>query len=143
MAHHRILRLLRIAVSAVFGILCLLLIALWVRSYYRLDTVGAWSSHTVSSMKGRLVIDGRFFTDERHGERSVFPNAGTSIRIGSGAAALKSQPVGTPIWFLTFCLATLTSATWLPWIKWHFSLRTLLLAMTFVAVVLGLVVALR
>jgi competence protein ComGC len=42
-----------------------------------------------------------------------------------------------PMWFLVFSTATLATA---PWLRWHFSLRTLLIATTLLALVLGLVV---
>jgi hypothetical protein len=50
-----------------------------------------------------------------------------------------------PYWVVVCVAATLTIAPWIPWIPWsnRFSLRTLLIATTLVAVVLGLVVATR
>ena len=42
-----------------------------------------------------------------------------------------------PYWFLTLFSAALAAA---PWLRWRFSLRTLLLAITLIAVVLGLIV---
>ena len=60
MARSRILRLLRIAVSVVCGILCLLLIALWVRSNTRIDVLQVpffdASVIQVRSNKGRLML---------------------------------------------------------------------------------------
>ena len=44
--------------------------------------------------------------------------------------------VALPCWFLVITLGTLSG---LPWVKWRFSLRTLLIATTLVAVVLGVV----
>jgi hypothetical protein len=42
-----------------------------------------------------------------------------------------------PYWLVFFSVAALASA---PWIHWRFSLRTLLIAMTLVAILLGLIV---
>src|SRR5687767_9431665 len=54
-----IFRLLRIAASAVFGIPCLLLIALWVRSYYYRDVLGGviWShAFAIESADGHVAF---------------------------------------------------------------------------------------
>jgi hypothetical protein len=45
-----------------------------------------------------------------------------------------------PYWFLILLTAAIAAAPWLRWPK-RFSLRTLLIATTLVAVVLGLIVA--
>jgi hypothetical protein len=45
-----------------------------------------------------------------------------------------------PYWFLVLVSATLTAISWLPWWSKRFSLRTLLIATTLVAVVLGAIV---
>jgi hypothetical protein len=45
-----------------------------------------------------------------------------------------------PHWFVLIVLATCAT---LPWVRWRFSLRTLLIATTLVPVVLGLIVWLR
>jgi hypothetical protein len=47
-----------------------------------------------------------------------------------------------PFWFIVLISLALAAAPWLR-TRWRFSLRTLLLATTLVAVVLGLVVAMR
>jgi hypothetical protein len=130
-------RKLRIAFSAVCGVLCLLLIALWVRSYYRLDTAKAWSNNTVSSLRGRLYPNAKFSFTLDSGSVGVvefFP--GTSIQLGQSSSGLTSQASGTPIWSLL--LLSTTVAT-LPWFRWRFSLRTLLIATTLVAILLALI----
>jgi hypothetical protein len=45
-----------------------------------------------------------------------------------------------PYWFLLLVCIGLAAVLWLPWLPWKFSLRTLLIASTVLAVVLGLVV---
>jgi len=135
------LKYLRIAVSALSLTACVLLIVLWVRSYYRLDTMMGWPGHTVSTIRGRMFVDARFLRVESSGAHSVFWFfAGTSIPIDEGAAALTAQTAGTPIWLLILVAATLGAVSWARFSK-RFSLRTLLIAMTLVAVGLAFVVA--
>jgi len=57
------------------------------------------------------------------------PNAGGGITI----------PLSQPI----FVSAMILALAWLPWQRWKFGLRTLLIATTLVAIVLGLIVWLR
>jgi hypothetical protein len=47
--------------------------------------------------------------------------------------------LGGPIWIPTVILGSIAAAPWLPWSN-RFSLRTLLIATTLVAVVLGVIV---
>jgi phosphotransferase system glucose/maltose/N-acetylglucosamine-specific IIC component len=132
------LKYLRIAVTALSLTTCVLLCALWVRSYYRLDTMMAWPSHTVSSIRGRIFIDARFIHVESSGAQNVFWfYAGTSIPIDDGAA-FKSQTAGTPIWLLALVAATLAAVSCARFSK-RYSLRTLLIAITLVAVGLGII----
>jgi hypothetical protein len=44
--------------------------------------------------------------------------------------------LSVPYWLLVLAATSLTAA---PWLRWHFSIRTLLIATTLVAVVLGLI----
>lgn len=53
---------------------------------------------------------------------------------------MMSQRRAVPHWLLLLLAATISA---MPWIKWRFSLRTLLIATTLVAVGLGIVVMLR
>jgi type VI protein secretion system component VasF len=139
-------RKLRIAWSVVWGIGCLLLIVLWVRSHWEIDIYGKQPSNVngfsllsrngaVYCAIGRemdLDVTWRFIlawidvdaarTTSRH---FVIANDGmiTIVRV--------------PDWFLLGLIAALVAA---PWIRWQFSLRTLLIATTLVAVVLGVIV---
>jgi hypothetical protein len=130
-------RQLRIAFSAVCGVLCLLLIALWVRSYWRLDTVKAWSNNTVASLRGRLYSNAKFSYTDDSGSNSVEFFPGTSIPIERNASRLALSSVGTPIWFPVVLTAALSTV---PWLRWRFSLRTLLVATSLVAILLWLIV---
>jgi hypothetical protein len=122
MTRARNLRLLRIAVSVVCGILCLLLIALWVRSYYQPIQLHL------------LIVDHPPYL------------AGVGIELWKGMATLlyAAPPLALKIHCLLLVLLFGTLAG-LPWVQWsrRFSLRAFLVVTGFVAVVLGLVVAMR
>ena len=109
-------RKLRITWTAICAIACLLLLVLWVRSYW---------DYFVISLPG---------TDRWLG------SANGSINLnywgGVSDSVLRTQ-LAIPYWLSVLLFATLTA---IPWIR-RFNLRTLLLAITAVAVVLGLVVA--
>jgi hypothetical protein len=155
MSRPRIIRLLRIVFSAGCGVLCLLLIVLWVRSYRWLDTFHlsydgdrahwfgsiagelrygtpwaphayglTWDSHDTSAPGWRL---------EERPTRSIL-----GFRWGSSGRGKRSPVV--PHWFPVSVIAVIGIAPWLPF---HFSLRTLLIATTLVAVALGLVMVFR
>ena len=53
----RLIRGLRIAWSVWWGILCVLLIVLWVRSYWRFDRVSFGKQKAVASVGGRLLVN--------------------------------------------------------------------------------------
>jgi hypothetical protein len=135
---------LRIAWSVACSIVCVLLIVLWVRSYWYLDSFG-WPPRIVTAWHGRLSSGGTVV-------QSPLPPSGQDpanpvLRKVLGVYVLTTQdennityygtaysvPIGLPV-MLVGALAVL------PWLSWHFTLRTLLIATTLVAVVLGLVV---
>jgi hypothetical protein len=157
-------RKLRIAWSAVCGILCLLLIALWVRSYWWVDNFigpsqGAYRFGVASS-------DGWLTIRYRNGilDPKAFPN--WKLKSTSAAAmekvykqmeaSIKGTPGATfsrparkfgwkddwgfqfPYWLPVASVGVLVTVSWK--LPWRFSLRTLLIGMTVVAVVLGLVI---
>ena len=156
------LKYLRIAVTVLSLTACVLLIALWVRSYSRWDSpfgpiLRDWNVQ-INSLKGRLFI-GTYHQPRtsdsswnwrtfRAGHLSEWGATGTVAwsferHVGAlGFGVVKSNRmhfVYVPYWFL----AALVAAA--PWFKVprHFSLRTLLIAMTLVAVVLGLIAIAR
>ncbi len=147
-------RKLRIAWSVVWGLAALLLIVLWVRSYsWREYLVGNFSPYvpllSFSSDAGQLKysdirrndINATDFAiisrpaDDSMEVSGVFDSqltAGFGVRI-----AQDSRAIAVPHWFaVVICIALAV----VPWIRWRFSLRTLLIATTLVAVVLGLIV---
>jgi hypothetical protein len=149
-------RKLRIAWSITCGIVCLLLIVLWVRSYRSTD-VFPLRPFCIST-DGRLVIWLKEYD---------VPFGGSGLRtidLSSGSLLYASRVIDTepfevepfssrtgfhlehdnrrtviqlPYWFLTLLFAATAG---LPGIRWRFTLRTLLIATTLVAVVLGLIV---
>ena len=147
------LKYLRIAVTALSLTACVLLIAFWARSYTTRDSVfWPWIDHAVqvNSLKGHVVvgavgkepaarwepfkiehsaIEGRF--------KTLFDNDVLGFYFERKPGELR---LDVPHWFLVFTGMIIAAAPW--WHeKWRFSLRTLLIAMTLVAVGLGLVVA--
>jgi hypothetical protein len=150
-------RKLRIAWSVGWGILCLLLILLWVRSYWWRDNV-----------KVRLPADlNILFASEdglsgfliRENNTGVYPIEIDSWPCNSEDIRFfpfnsdSDSPLGyawwfgnrafgaiAPYWFPAVLFTALTVAPWIRQWQWRFSLRTLLIGMTLVAVVLGLIV---
>lgn len=159
-------RKLRIAWSVCWGVVCVLLFCLWVRSFWWVELyVGQVSSQRFI---GIGILPGAFGgtidsapnsfsmpTDEwlKNTERTLSRIAANKERIlkkyphANRAPPLPSRfwgiffiglgGVWVPFWFLGILTATLAA---LPWLRFQFSVRTLLLATTAVAVVFGLIV---
>jgi hypothetical protein len=168
------LRYLRIVSLATCAIACLLLIVLWMLSYWWNGSVELRVSSTrefmVMSVQGYtywgtlpdqywnwnvsmepldegnqtfiLTTGTRTVTHEaiRTGNLASNANAGLNWR-GLFGFGLSHSPdvqfVSFPHWFLVLLSAAFATA---PWLHWRFSLRTLLIATTLVAVVLGAVI---
>jgi hypothetical protein len=157
----RLIRGLRIVWSVWWGILCVLLIVLWVRSLYRNEslTIRLSNKHIfmIESLRGELSGGKALYNPDVYQESwSIRSRIRDESKpwlnnrfqdlpwyrgvFGLGYANSPSiQGVGAPYWF--FACLTL-SLLLLPWIgsRSTFSLRTLLIATTLIAVVLGLVV---
>src|SRR5688572_586498 len=102
-------RKLRIAFSAVCGVLCLMLIVLWVRSYSWFDSMNS-SGHRFTSLCGSLYIDEQFSLTGINPRGWQFHLDGDSnyvlFELGKAAAAA-SQGIGwkLPYWLsFTTCL---------------------------------------
>ena len=151
MTRPRMFRLLRIAVSAVFGILCLIAIVLWIRSYRSVDVVFGCVFETrpfkITSEQGRLNMVISNVSRGRGGAWGAFsyyldrPMLGAPPKMG-----VTTTPSNRSI-ALPYCLVVSLSGAATSLLCragcLRFSLRTLLLATTLVAVVLGLVMAMR
>jgi hypothetical protein len=140
-------RKLRIAVTALCLTVCALLVALWVRSYWRLHILEkrtGFAAIQISSVIGRIAI--------AHLDRAQFATSYLSYVAGDAADWRKGGVLGfayyddgsitafiAPHWLLALLFAALAV---IPWISrsWRFSLRTLLIATTLVAVGLGIIV---
>ncbi len=128
---------------------CTLLILLWVRSYYRQD-----------SIYGRMSLGERFHATTYQGRFVVFTGntinmPGWRIAIGedgpydfpqSWREAFRgfkkgSGPNGSavyvPLWFPVLCMAVFTAV---PWVRWHFSVRTMLVGTAIIAALLGAII---
>jgi hypothetical protein len=142
-------RKLRIAFSATCGILCLLLIALWVRGLIWSDcakgnicathlTIISFN-HTLSVLHHRVYPQHKlgpwqFRSERRPQPQETWRPGYYTYRGNDGGMQLR-----LPYWFLVGATSAISTLPWIT-IRWRFSLRTLLIAMTLVAVVLGAVV---
>jgi hypothetical protein len=138
-------RKLRIAWSVVCGVLCLLLIALWERSLKTCDVLSrryadGWMKTMLFSSHGTLVFEqSRDDAAGRPGWHYIAidgcdpPSQTFAFKLAAGWKLIR-----IPDWLpLMFCIAAATG----PWLPWRFSLRTLLIALTILAVLCGLAAA--
>jgi hypothetical protein len=142
-------RKLRIVWSASWVIVCLLLVALWVRSYSRCDIAIAQLSAkwvgVVSTYPGGFVIQrytpnngSRGFSS--HDADQVYHAPPYVSALGFGLLATGGrQGVYIPFWSLVLSAAVVAVIDPSRW-TWRFSLRTLLFATTLAALMLGLLV---
>jgi hypothetical protein len=148
----RFTRYIRIAVTALSLTACVLLVALWVRSYCWCDSMVVQLSRTnglgVSSIEGRILLKYSAHWDTQITTWKVFsvsmseelrdfvlhswPSFGITWDSGSVEGAVRH-------WCLTVLTAAIAAASWTCG-NWRFSLSTLLIAMTLVAVGLGIIV---
>jgi hypothetical protein len=155
MTRTRILRLLRTAVSVVCLIICVAFAALWLRSYYALDElIGPISSSRwlgCGSTNGRLSVNlihdsqwtpptQRIWKHNTYAPESVYPKG--VARPTCWEFKFTPNYIFVPHWFPITLLGILGFVSWRG-LPTRFSLRAILVIMTLVAVVLGLVVAMR
>jgi hypothetical protein len=137
---------LRIGWSIVFGVMCVLLIALWVRSYWWQDIFQLGNGRALASSLGSLqtcavsvgaALEPRWILTT---SQQLWPGSSKYSFLGIGYSPGPFWPgVIIPDWLPILLFAVLAAVPWINRVNWHFSLRTLLIAMTLVAVVLGLV----
>ena len=141
-------RKLRMAFSVGCGIVCVLLIMLWVRSYWRLDLINRNSnsnSSTVRADAGLITLShsqGRSPLLDDNGWKYIADNASWGMQYWQFDWAWNTRIilVRIPIWVLALAVAMLARAPWIRWSK-RFTIRTLLIATTLVALVLGIIVS--
>jgi len=118
-----------------------LLVALWVRSFVVCDSLSINSGHRIASLGGALFFDGNFVISGGKltaTQRRLF---GYEIQCVSLDWKKVRQGAGSgpcvPYWIVVLAASTLSTPFW---VRWRFSLRTLLIATTLVAAVMGLIV---
>jgi hypothetical protein len=151
MERNKVVRALRIAWTVWWGIVCVLLVVLWLRSYQKLEIVicqGKGNELTVFGSNSGTV----YFTRQ---ERE-WAAKDTTLRFIFGwqyQSDIPSKTSGPFVWRTAggridvvcpnyLLVGLCIGVALVPWAvhKWNFSLRTLLIATAPVAVVLGLVV---
>jgi hypothetical protein len=138
-------RKLRFAWSVAWGLLGLLVVVLWWRSYSRLEEV-MFRQLCLASFDGHVAYRWdspgptrafEFWSYEYDPTQSGAKRQILGFRIVRSSDGLV---VMSPTWFVLLLLSVLTVGPWTRWFRWHFSLRTLLITMTLVAVGLGWIV---
>jgi hypothetical protein len=142
-------RKLRIAFSVFCGLACVLLLVLWVRSYWWLDHISgqlrSGETFAINSVWGRMA------TTLKPGNRRLKVQSVKIERIDGLKTIrphdwfyLERVPAKTffvfPHFVPVMLLAALAVGPWLQNLTYRLSLRTLLIAITLMTVVLGLVV---
>ena len=158
------LKYLRIAVTALSLTACVLLIALWVRSYWWMDSLyinyyGGTDRITYTDVKslrffsvsGRIGISNRqmrwapriLLTHSRQTRPyKEYKDESGQISTSAWFRLMRWKAMWVlhiPDWFLVLTFGVLAGLPWFPRSK-RFSLRTLLIATTLVAVGLGLII---
>jgi hypothetical protein len=141
------LRNLRIAWTLFCGLLCVLLVVLWVRSYWICDSLRLPASETevnFHSLKGTIStsvyrISMRPARGWEWGSQYISQMMPV---LGPGRSwYYRSDGPGTNLAFphrFLILIAALFAAA--PWIRWRFTLRTMLFATTIIAALLSLIV---
>jgi hypothetical protein len=144
-------RKLRIAFSVTCGIACVLLMVLWVRSYWWCDDLigplGTTQSFCFWSDHGHIGIsfvgeplkslaDGGSWAVASEWTGDVPPSKTVIPWLPSWAT---ENYVTFPNWYLVLLMGLSIAAPWYHWSS-RFSLRTLLIATTLVALILGAIV---
>jgi hypothetical protein len=149
------LHYLRIAVTALSLTACVLLVALWVRSYRKFEwvVIGVPGAHLriVSYPAALQIMKEQFFVDKQlaqspwqiHGRPRHPSVTGYYLpRITKGQWPFLSEAVMiVPYWVLLSFAALLAALPWIRQLGRRFGLRTLLIATTLVAVGLAVIVA--
>jgi hypothetical protein len=141
----RTLRYLRIAWTVSCGIVCLFLIALWVRSYVLSDYLVLKSLNIeIDSLFGVLCIyqPGTLTGDWIIESASIEELRGVGLKrnpLHYLFAFRFHEWIVMPHWFVAFGFGSFAAV---PWLRWRYSLGTLLIATTLVAIGLGTIIAL-
>lgn len=143
------LRYTRIAFSVVCGLVCVLLVVLWVRTHFAIDNIsGPLASSTGFGITSRhdgvgLVINSGYRSQWRIVKYPPNEDFSSAVDYETVLGFVQYQTMANgfrirvPYWSLIL-LSAISGG--LPWLSYRFSLRTLLIATTVIAAVLGLVV---
>lgn len=127
---------LRIAWSVARGVAALLLIAIWIRSYWYVDTI-ALARSSVTWMQGFIFFDSTIELKPNAVKPWNRFGAVSTMSIwnlhGEGISKITGRFI--QIGLIAPFVVALSA---LPWVQQRFSLRTLLVAMTLFAVLVGL-----
>ena len=141
-------RKLRIGFSAVCAITCVLMIAFWFRRYRRNEVTAVIRNSTAISVASR---DGRLFLSvERMPVKNTLIVNSNPIKVRRPQALFQSflwhnRPpafihFAIPYWLPALLSLVLAGLTWVGW-STRFSLRTLFIATTLLAIALGFIAA--
>jgi hypothetical protein len=151
----KVFRYVRIAFSAVCWLACLLLLALWIRSFWKTDVTHVGRRVDLTSRQGSIVCT--YFKDP------AFPASGTAKSAYSSLVLREIREFGAKLekpgvlgfdfrsssLYVLICMphvlaaavaAGLVAAPWVSWSR-RFGLRTLFIGLTIVAIVLGAITA--
>jgi hypothetical protein len=133
----------RAAISAFCMLVTILLIGLWTRSYKWMDITDRSSAYNVCSMKGKLFIGETFMLT---GNDTLNPIASVPASY-LGICTLSPKKfelvpltggVVFPYWLAVIIVAPLAAV---PWLRWRFSIRTMLIATALIAILLCVAIA--
>ena len=146
-----VIRRVRIAVSVFFGLLTLALCVLWVRSYWYVEQVLCTVDEHFIFMGSLPGVFGFSILAEESVDPWIIYRLSTKEWLASGEGQWLEQSWGgfhisyidgpvvmAPYWCWLLMPATLAAMPWLHYLK-RFAVRTMLIATTLVAVVLGLI----
>jgi hypothetical protein len=149
MRNPTVLKYVRIAVTALSLTACVLLIALWVRSYWwsdnfmlRLPNSRVFIIHSMRAQTAWYFSAGHRFSGNWTTESNTVARETDGITLTPWHRELlrfqlHRRPISFPVWVLVALFGGLAT---LPWLSQRFSLRTLLIATTLVAVALAAIV---
>jgi hypothetical protein len=133
------LNYLRITVTALSLTACVLIVALWVRSYWVQDgflRVSTANLQIIGSNRGAFSFQTRTFGFPLHGWRHISGPVDENHGLFLWYVICGITYIKVPHWLVALIGAGVAA---MPWIGWRFSLRSLLIVTTLVAVGLGIV----
>jgi hypothetical protein len=136
----RLIRGIKITWTVVCGIAFMLIVALWVRSYWWVDHIWRVSPNSelvLQTAPGTFRMQCNEYVPDQD-ELGWYYQAHEPVLQYQGFVWNPAEALfAVPIWFICVIFAVLATV---PWVRWRFTLRTLLFAITAVCVVLGLIV---